>query len=770
LENREPLNHDAGRAPADHAPNPLPPEPSVDADTDEAPPSLRGWIIANSFALTVVACVIAFVFIKFRLEEILAIGKAFVGLSFVVFVHELGHFLVAKWCDVHVTTFSIGFGPAVPGCAFHWGETMYKLSLFPLGGYVQMVGQVDGDEGSDGSEDYPRSYRNKSVGQRMAIISAGVIMNVILAVVCFVIVFEGPGKERPAAVVGKVDTGAPAFKYGIRTGAKIVQIGDVQDPHFEDLMVTVMGSRYGEKVRFVAQTPGGGTEDLMIEPRLERNDTKPMIGITYPEQLQLQTRRAVDPDMKAPAVPGSAADRASQPFHFGDRIIATSDPDDPARAVKALPDDPRYPGKGRRDFFEFARRMQLFAAEPVVIRVERQVDGKATTADITVPPMFGLSLGVRMQMGPISALRDDSPAARAGLVARDPAGSREGDLILSVEVLDANGKVIRWDEKNLDPERLPSQLKQWAQRLDQAGFKGDRKVKLEIRRHRVSGGQQFQVCVEEVPWDDSWRFDETVPMNLNSPMAIPELGLAYQVKTAVAEVLPGVVKENPLQAGDVIKNFRYTYQGVGGEEKTGSWLSDNLEEGQWARATIGLLRIRNTITKIELKVERNKAIEEVSLVPVRDQSWPMDDRGWLLMPDTRLQKADSFSGAIALGMKDTYSSMTQVFQNLRGMITGRVSVKNLGGPVMIANVAYRVAGYDFWEFIFFLGLISINLAVVNFLPIPVLDGGHMVFLLYEKLRGRPASEAVRVGATYAGLALILSLFVLVMWLDVSRLF
>ena len=77
---------------------------------------------------------------------------------------------------------------------------------------------------------------------------------------------------------------------------------------------------------------------------------------------------------------------------------------------------------------------------------------------------------------------------------------------------------------------------------------------------------------------------------------------------------------------------------------------------------------------------------------------------------------------------------------------------------------------DFADFVFFLGLISINLAVVNFLPIPVLDGGHMVFLIYEKLRGKPASEQVRIASFYVGLLLILSLMCLVIYLDVKRLF
>ena len=138
-------------------------------------------------------------FRKFGLEGMLSIALVAVGLGFVIFIHELGHFAVAKWCDVHVETFSIGFGPAIPGCSFQRGETTYKIAWFPLGGYVKMVGE--GAE-SEEDEDDPRSFRNKSVWQRMAIISAGVIMNVILAVICFVVVFQGPkGKDRQAAVL-----------------------------------------------------------------------------------------------------------------------------------------------------------------------------------------------------------------------------------------------------------------------------------------------------------------------------------------------------------------------------------------------------------------------------------------------------------------------------------------------------------------------------------------------------------------------------------------
>jgi regulator of sigma E protease len=189
-----------------------PPEISADTGAEEQTGFFRS---TNVVILGLMACLVFFLLFKFTFNELWAILKAVLGLSFVIFIHELGHFLAAKWCGVNVTTFSIGFGPAIPGCQFTWGETNYKLAILPLGGYVQMVGQIDGDESSDGSEDDPRSYRRKTVGQRMLIISAGVIMNAILAACCFIAIYQGDGKEHSAAVISMVDADSQAFMFGL---------------------------------------------------------------------------------------------------------------------------------------------------------------------------------------------------------------------------------------------------------------------------------------------------------------------------------------------------------------------------------------------------------------------------------------------------------------------------------------------------------------------------------------------------------------------------
>jgi regulator of sigma E protease len=679
---------------------------------------------------------------------------------------------------------------------------------------VQMVGQVDGDEATDDeSVNDPRSYRNKSVGQRMAIISAGVIMNVILAVICFIVVFQGPGKDRKAGGVGAVDPGGPAWKQGVRSGVVIRDIGGVEDPYFEDLMIRVMATHEGEKVKFVYVHPDTGVEvPLDIEPRKTATDPKPMLGIAPPQSTQLELRRYASKTISHPAFFRSAAAQANPPLEFGDRIVATTDPDKPSK-VKELPLDPRKPGSDQRDYFEFVKRMRQLGGKKITLVVERtDADGKHARVDIKVPAAYHASLGARMEMGQIVAVRKGSPAGKKAdkkeLRPLDPEKSPHGDIIQMVEVTEPDGTVTRYGRpvdlavalvraaidparqhcKPLDPARLPDQLLEWSARMAKAGKDNERVVTLHVHGPSLqNGGQDLESRVVRLDWDAKWEDNIEMPMSLNSPLSIPGLGLAYRIKTKVAGVDPtpaeargpgdplakawaalgDALGTNALRPGDVIKKYRYAaIVNDKGEIEKGSWAE--LKPEQWARVSVLLQQLPN-ITQVDLQVEREGKTVKLTVYPWEDRSWPLEDRGWFLTTDTRRQKADGFVDAIGLGLKDTKNSMIQVFQNLRGMIVGRISVENLGGPITIGRVAYYFAGLDFWEFVFFLGLISVNLAVINFLPIPVLDGGHMVFLLYEKIRGKPASEGVRVGATYAGLLLLASRMIFVLFLDIKRL-
>jgi regulator of sigma E protease len=129
--------------------------------------------------------------------------------------------------------------------------------------------------------------------------------------------------------------------------------------------------------------------------------------------------------------------------------------------------------------------------------------------------------------------------------------------------------------------------------------------------------------------------------------------------------------------------------------------------------------------------------------------------------------ANNFGEAMKLGAEETWLQATQVLRLLNRLRKGQISMKVLGGPVTIAKIAGAAASKGIPDFLLFLIMISATLAVLNFLPIPVLDGGHFVFLLYEGIRGKPADERVQLALSYLGLLLIIALMVWVFSLDLK---
>lgn len=223
----------------------------------------------------------------------------------------------------------------------------------------------------------------------------------------------------------------------------------------------------------------------------------------------------------------------------------------------------------------------------------------------------------------------------------------------------------------------------------------------------------------------------------------------------------------PLRPGDLVIAFRLKAMDDDGNVKVGDW--EEVKAYQWASAESAFQS--RPPYDIDLKVKRgNDEPIGVTIQGREDKNWPLDDRGLLFQQDFRTQKANDIGEAINLGARRTIRFIQIVYMNLYSIAFGRVSAKTMSGPLTIATASYRLAGEDFWQFLLFLGMISVNLAVVNFLPIPVLDGGHMVFLILEKVLGRPVPERLFAFAMYSGLFLILSLMVFVIYLDVKRLF
>lgn len=151
-------------------------------------------------------------------------------LGVLIFVHELGHFLVARWCGVRVEVFSLGFGKKI--FKFKRGDTTYAISLIPLGGYVKMFGEQPGSQIEE--REKAVSFTHKTVWQRIAIVAAGPLMNFIFAVFVFTLL-AFIGEQAPVARVGDVPESSAAYQAGLRSGDSIKAVNDVLVATWDDV-------------------------------------------------------------------------------------------------------------------------------------------------------------------------------------------------------------------------------------------------------------------------------------------------------------------------------------------------------------------------------------------------------------------------------------------------------------------------------------------------------------------------------------------------------
>ena len=196
------------------------------------------------------------------------------GLSVVVFFHELGHFLVARWCGVRVLTFSVGFGPELVGFNDRYG-TRWKLSAIPLGGYVKFFGDDNAASVPDEAavadmteEERRQSFFHQPVARRAAIVAAGPIANFILAIVIFAAIFALYGRQTTTARVDAVQPDSAAAAAGLKPGDVVLAIDGRPIESFSD-MQRVVSANAGRTLTF--QIDRGGTPmTLTATPALKQ--------------------------------------------------------------------------------------------------------------------------------------------------------------------------------------------------------------------------------------------------------------------------------------------------------------------------------------------------------------------------------------------------------------------------------------------------------------------------------------------------------------------
>lgn len=715
---------------------------------------------------------------------------ALAGFGFVIFIHELGHFVFAKWAGVRVDRFSIGFGPVILRRKI--GETEYALSLLPLGGYVKMLGQEDlpSEVGAEAKVD-PRSYLAKSWQWQALILLGGVLFNLISSYLILICI-AWHGKTIIEPVVGEVQTvnidergrpqPSPAMSLGLHRGDRILTINGQQVREFEDVTMTVITSsgqpitfevqRGAERLRLPAEGAGVLALPNFAQGRLELG-IEPASGLSIDE--------VINPFGATPAdVPRS-----------GERLVAI--------AGKRLPQG----ATGQ----EATDQLLPYLGQAVELTMASSAGERTTTVRYGGPRWYAsdLSLGFPVR---IKRVEPGGPADLAGLKAGDlvltidgqaVAGGdrfialtrtainaerdmsvqvRRGDEEVTVTLRGGNVRGRRLIGAELDPAMgfLPIVPVAWdgaPSALGAAGLKpGDALITtLEAVRGAkglnppleclaVSGGSQLTVRLSD---DDFYALTKgSAPSRLaklfgsiGEPSLLSRLSGRQVVSLSANSLM--LRDRDRMEVGVDLGRL---------SPEAGKTLAESLKPGDWLLGTI-------IVPGGGFALEAVRGAGEPRSVTITPR-----DSGMLILTDrylTGVYQLTEWTEAFSIANRAAFNMVVKTLQIIPKFFQSTASGgldpnKSLTGPIGIFRMLKVSAEkWGFVKFLEFTALIGLNLFLVNLLPIPITDGGQLVFLAIETATGKQMSPVVRNIATWIGLMMVIGLMLYVVGLDVLRL-
>jgi regulator of sigma E protease len=666
------------------------------------------------------------------------------GFGLLIFVHEAGHFLAAKWAGIRTEVFAVGMGTPVVSWrkGIGWalgstqskvvaragkapveltdeelerhgiGETEYSLRWLPIGGFVKMLGQDDLDPSAVSAR--PRSYNVCPVPRRMVVISAGVIANIILALVLFVWAFMvGVGAEQP--VVGQVDPSMPGAGL-IEPGDRVLAINDREVRTFADIDIYVAMAKPEEPVSILVDRPAL-PEPLNVQVVPQKDPLTGLLGIGV-SRGRSNTLYEEQPDGTIAAILEAAgfAETGLQP---GMTLVEAA-------------------GQPVATYGQLDELVAISGGQQVPTRW-RDAAGEHIDVDIPAQPLFQI---MRYPQAPTA----DQNIER-GLLGLVPlveiASVSEGP---NADVLEVGDVVLR-----LGPIDGPRMANLRAYLSTRAG----KTVDLTVLRDGV------EVMLEGLV-DRKGRLNFGPGYAWDAPLIAQPMARIRELQgTAV----------NPTPVGDLMLMGRTRLVSVG-ETPVDDWA--DLRETLRAQTTPGQPA---TLSLTVAHPTPGNPTEDLTINLTADDVETLHELGWVssLPPSpfspmlTTLSAGGNPIRAVVMGFVETHKFLLMTYLTIDRLVRGSVGVEQIRGPVGIVHIGAKVADRGLMYLVFFLGIISVNLAVINFLPLPIVDGGLFLFLIYEKLKGRPPSIAFQNAATILGIALIATVLLVVTWNDVVRL-